>query len=174
MKHRIESAVSTNVGKVRKNNEDNYYLNGQIRRHVDILEDHVYSESCDRCFLAAVADGMGGEAFGEEASLLAVKGLHSCKIKKVIRTAAKDVRHMNDLVCKMMKKNDGIRIGTTLVSLYIDHGEAVFCNLGDSRGYLYRDGKLTLMTVDHKRATHAYLDDVSLLPVSKLPSPPSE
>ena len=51
-----------------------------------------------------------------------------------------------------MKRRGNRRMGSTLTALYIDDGKAVCCNVGDSRGYLLRGGKLSQLSVDHNKA----------------------
>ena len=73
MKFKIDGAARTHTGRVRSNNEDNFYLLGRYREDVEKGEDEAVCRAADRRFLAAVADGMGGEEQGERASLIAVQ-----------------------------------------------------------------------------------------------------
>ena len=152
MKFRIHGAAHTHTGRVRSNNEDNFYLEGRYRENVEQGEDEVVCRSYDRCFLAAVADGMGGEELGEEASLMAVQALKPCTFQEIPSEAAEAVRRGNDRICEEMERQGNRRMGSTLTALYIDEGKAVCCNVGDSRGYLLRDGELSQLSVDHNKA----------------------
>ena len=148
----IQGAACTHTGRVRSNNEDNFYLAGRYRENVEQGEDAAVCRSYDRCFLAAVADGMGGEELGEEASLMAVQALKPCSFREIPSEAEKAVRRGNDRICEEMKCRENRRMGSTLTALYIDEGRAVCCNVGDSRGYLLRDGELFQLSVDHNKA----------------------
>ena len=64
MKFMVDGAARTHTGRVRSNNEDNFYLQGRYREDVEQGEDEAVCRASDRRFLAAVADGMGGEEQG--------------------------------------------------------------------------------------------------------------
>lgn len=152
MKRKIHAAAQTHVGNVRANNEDNFYLCGHIRADVSQKEEKYRCTVRDSRFLAAVADGMGGEEFGELASLLAVRSLRPCGFDAVRDTALACVRQANSQICAEIEKNGGRRVGSTLAALYIDGGKALCCNVGDSRCYLLRDGALIQLSTDHNKA----------------------
>lgn len=152
VKLKITAAAQTHVGKVRANNEDNFYLCGHIRTDVSQKEAEDRCTVRDSRFLAAVADGMGGEELGELASLLAVQSLRPCGFDAVRDTALASIRQANSQICAEMGKNGGRRVGSTLAALYIDDGKALCCNIGDSRCYLLRDGALKQLSTDHNKA----------------------
>ncbi len=152
MSFKIHGAAHTHTGCVRSNNEDNFYLEGRYRENVEQGEDAAVCRSDDRCFLAAVADGMGGEELGEVASLMAVQALKPCPFQEIPSEAENAVRRGNDRICEEMERRGNRRMGSTLTALYVDDGKAVCCNVGDSRGYLLRGGKLSQLSVDHNKA----------------------
>ncbi len=153
MANQIVYAVKTHQGYVRSNNEDNYYVNGQYKH--DVLENQAELSGtvAEECFLAAVCDGMGGEACGELASLKAVESLEGCSFKDVYMAADESVKRANNKICDMIRQNEGKRSGSTLAALYIDGGRAVSCNLGDSRVYFFHDGVLKQISTDHNMAS---------------------
>ena len=131
----VRAGAATDVGRVRKHNEDS------------ILADRT---------VFMVADGMGGHAAGEVASRIAVE--------TVQELAGAPVRRRDDLVSALLLTNRRILesvarhpeqagMGTTATGLAVvnaggsDHW-AVF-NVGDSRVYRHLDGRLRLVTVDH-------------------------
>ena len=150
---RISHAARTDVGMKRDNNEDNYL---------------VYPEQS----LFAVFDGMGGHAAGEVASGIAVR-----EMKEFFELTGKDPEATwpfkddrsrsydeNRLVTAIKLCNARImetseqdtskkNMGTTCVSLhFVERGgepRAYVAHTGDSRVYLFRDGKLKRITVDH-------------------------
>ena len=148
----VDGAARTHTGRVRSNNEDNFYLQGRYREDVEQGEDEAVCRASDRRFLAAVADGMGGEEQGEKASLMAVRALKSCSFGEISSQAAAAVDEANREICEEIENQGGRRMGSTLVSLYMDEGKAVCCNVGDSRAYLLREGKLSQLSVDHNKA----------------------
>lgn len=152
MRLKIDGAVQTHTGRVRTNNEDNFYLCGRYREDVAQGEEKVCCITGDSRFLAAVADGMGGEDCGELASLLTVQSLRPCDFTKIEETALSCIRRANTQICANIEKNGGRRMGSTLAALYIDKGKARCCNIGDSRVYLLRKGQLVQLSVDHNKA----------------------
>ncbi len=150
---RLSCGVCTDTGRIRENNEDNFYLDGRTRENV--AQGHVLfgHKKWGRRLLAAVCDGMGGEEQGELASLLAVRALAAAdpSIKK-----GKDLEEAffaaNRAVCEEIRKNGGQGMGSTMTALLIKDGAAFPVNLGDSRIYLFRKGSLMRLTTDHSRA----------------------
>jgi len=144
----IKSVAATDMGRVRRNNEDNFYLCGRIKQDPDKTED--YAENCVQSgrYLFAVCDGMGGTQHGEIAAGIAVRTLQDfadCfdpKFSAYIETA-------NRLICEETKARSARRMGTTLAALSIC-GETARCyNIGDSRIYLFRSGRLIQISEDH-------------------------
>lgn len=149
---KIESAVFCHVGRVRSNNEDNYYINGKYRWNFS--ENEAFEKdvkSADKA-LYAVSDGMGGEDLGELASWIAVRNLYPAKISEVRESAIDSIEKANNEICSEIRENRGRRIGATLVMLYIDDKKAISCNVGDSRAYLFRDKALIQISEDHNEA----------------------
>lgn len=89
-----EGAVLSHIGCGRKNNEDNYYLNGVYRQDVnkDITQ---FSElQAKQRVLAGVFDGAGGADYGERASLLAACSLSGYQEGLVLIYCKKNTCHM--------------------------------------------------------------------------------
>ncbi len=137
--------VMSHGGKVRMNNEDNAYLDGYYRSDVQVFEWHRFCEVQDS-LLAAVFDGMGGERDGEIASRIAAESM--CRMKKW-RFSEIVESYIIDTNEEIALYNRSGNMGTTFVAVSVENNYYRFYNLGDSRGYLYRDGELSQMTEDH-------------------------
>jgi protein phosphatase len=108
--------------------------------------------------LYAVADGMGGHAAGEVASLTAVRALRAAFEASDQRSAAAladAAKAANRAIWEQARANrEMFGMGTTLVALAVveredgTNGLAVV-HIGDSRVYLFRGGALRQLTVDH-------------------------
>ena len=117
--------------------------------------------SVDTIGLLAVADGMGGLDAGDVASrtatqelLLAVYPFLFAKTPpdrdRVRQEFEKAILAANEQVIKIRKQMPpGSDTGTTLTAAIVIKGAAVIANVGDSRTYLFRDGKLKQITHDH-------------------------
>ena len=147
---RLVFAAATDVGRMRKNNEDSYLSAEPV---------------------AAVADGMGGHSAGEVASAIAIEELAALGERGPWEneTAATD-----DLKQAILRANRRIRgmaasdrklngMGTTLVALLQDGDMVHVANVGDSRGYLLRQSELSQVTVDHS-LVQELVDDGRLSP----------
>ncbi|SPP66775.1 protein phosphatase 2C domain-containing protein [Nitrospira lenta] len=111
----------------------------------------------------AVADGMGGHAGGEVAaqSAIATAAARAALFADPLRNGR--CTPQDFLQDVMMQAHDAVltrarsdtrlaRMGTTLVTLLMTAGATPIAHLahvGDSRGYLFRDGRLTQSTRDH-------------------------
>jgi len=151
MKYHINT--QTDIGLVRASNEDNLCINGKYMR---LSDNGKWSGrgTVKECVLA-VCDGMGGEEFGEFASLCAVSNIAASynNILEVDTRAQKGlvddiVKLINQQICEEMQ-NRGVRIGSTIAMLCIKNGYANIYNIGDSRIYLLRNSILTRLSKDH-------------------------
>jgi len=149
----IESSVISDIGKIRRNNEDNFFFNGLYRK--DVQEKSFYQTKTieGRSVIYAVCDGMGGEDYGEVASMCVASALEILKsnkwsgviLEEYINRVQKDILEKGD---KLLAKN----MGSTLALLYLEDNTAHIVNVGDSRIYIYRHGKLKQLTKDHTQA----------------------
>ncbi|HEX2954295.1 MAG TPA: protein phosphatase 2C domain-containing protein [Bacillota bacterium] len=105
--------------------------------------------------LAVLADGMGGLEKGSEASNLAVRtALAEYSVKPAdepISNALQRVMHIaNQAVYEMARQRERVgSIGTTMLMAVIFQGQLYYASAGDSRIYLYRNGRLWQLTTDH-------------------------
>lgn len=146
-----ESYTVTNAGRVRKNNEDNFYVNGIYKINTEQLNEAVQNTGSDRSNLYAVCDGMGGEEFGEKASLIGVSTLAGYQGKNFSSLLNDYVEKANKKICDLITENNGVRSGTTFAALNIENDKAVVLNVGDSRVYILRQGQLKQLSADHTR-----------------------
>ena len=168
----LAAACGSDQGKRRKNNEDNLYFKGfRMPEGTDGPEDYMpsdnhgsevivekeYALSQDSFF--CVFDGMGGGDFGEVASYTAAKTakeylsveqhINPCDITPSLTEMCNAI---NQSVYQAGMNLGSDQTGSTLVGLYFHAGQVWICNLGDSRGYLLRDGKLLQISLDHTDA----------------------
>ena len=132
----------TDVGLHRKENQDTFSI----------------AEACERQ-IAIVCDGMGGEKGGKIASSLAAETYLS-QLKSLLRPdmSIEQLRELSSFCVAQantavhqyaLENPDYNGMGTTLVSAIADGKIALVSNIGDSRAYLVRDGKLSRITHDH-------------------------
>lgn len=105
--------------------------------------------------LYVVADGMGGRASGSVASKMAVNAVRDSFLSKtrshdLAALLSESLRVANKAVYdEAQSKPDLQGMGTTCVAAAIREGRVYFAHLGDSRIYLLRDGRLSILTEDH-------------------------
>jgi serine/threonine protein phosphatase PrpC len=130
----LRAAGATDTGRVRSGNQDQLLI----------------AEP-----LFAVADGMGGHAGGEVASVTAIEALLvAFDGNRSADGLADAVRHANRAVWEMALERPDLRgMGTTMTALALvgeDEEEVMaIVNVGDSRAYLLRSGELDQLTDDH-------------------------
>lgn len=145
---RFRGCAACGPGKIRTENQDDFYLDGKTRRKAAFTCDTVPKKQ----LLAAVCDGMGGEAHGEKASLAAVRTIAKEKPAEP-EALIQTVLNANLKVCALMDEYRE-RIGSTMTMLCLRGDTADLVNLGDSRCYLLRDGALHQLSTDHTQVHH--------------------
>ncbi len=127
---RIVAAARSDVGRVRRRNEDAY-----------LLQDPLF----------AVADGMGGHRGGNVASTMSLETLESADIaRRGVHALVAAIRTANRAVFDRGEADRELSgMGTTITAILVDGDRAHVAHVGDSRAYLLRDGSLKQITEDH-------------------------
>lgn len=141
---RVLVRARTDVGRTRDHNEDNFGYREATTDEVASAKGH----------LLLVCDGMGGHAAGEVASQIAIDTILSAyyddpsEDPRASLTSA--VKLANRRIFEQSSSNrDQQGMGTTCVAAVIRGDELIMGYVGDSRGYLLRDGQLKQVTRDH-------------------------
>lgn len=142
---RYKAYIASHGGKVRKNNEDNGYVHGYYRKNDKEFAWCYETEAADNMLLS-VFDGMGGEENGEVASRVAAQTMKLMNEQPFSQVINEYVDNAGRQIQTFAGKAN---TGTTYVAVSIEDNVYHFSNLGDSRGYLFREGKLTRLTKDH-------------------------
>lgn len=148
----MEFFANTDIGRKRKNNQDNYCT-------------HKFAE---HALLCAVFDGMGGHAGGETASKIArdrfvctVTEALSSKVNaelgcldatktQIINVLEKAIAVANTAIFDTSAESELLAgMGTTLTAILINGDVGYAVNVGDSRIYCVKDGEITKITRDH-------------------------
>jgi len=148
---RLEIATASNVGRIRRNNEDFHRT-------------AVYPVPNGHLVMAAVADGMGGAEAGEVASKIAVESLSeavkayadhlsshrpSVPLDRLVHKAFSLAQRR---ILKHVAEHPELKgMGTTMTALVAiePSWKGFIGHIGDSRAYRYREGSLQLLTQDH-------------------------
>ena len=140
----MKLAGKTDVGRVRQDNQDDYRagkLPGDAARLL-------------------VCDGMGGEGGGGIAA-----GIAAEEVRRMIESSLRPHMEERSLHLLLQTAIDGANravftrsrqsggaldgMGSTLCAAVVSDGTALVANVGDSRCYLLREGKLSRVTEDH-------------------------
>lgn len=130
----IEAVGVTDPGCIRSNNEDYFLVAPAIGLYL-------------------VADGMGGAQAGEHASQLAAETVrdfvtsanHSVTADALVKAFEEANRRVMDKAAQDPKMEG---MGTTLVAALEMGRDLLVASVGDSRVYIYENGKLTSITED--------------------------
>ena len=156
-------ALALNIGKCtllgnyRENNEDAI----EVKQFPDMS-------------VCIVADGMGGQAYGEIASKRAIevvprelrKNLQPASDAETTKAVVKQavVQANEEIVTMGALDREMKNMGTTIVmALWRRGNELYISNLGDSRAYAIRDGKIEQLSVDHSLA-QALVENKTITP----------
>ncbi len=128
----LRYAALSDVGRVRKDNQDSGFAGPH---------------------LLMVADGVGGAARGDVASSTAVQILRRLDApapEDTHEALAGAIHRAHDRIAELVEENpelDGT--STTVTAALFDGHKLTVGHVGDSRGYLLRDGVLSQLTKDH-------------------------
>jgi PPM family protein phosphatase len=157
---RVKLFARTDVGQIREHNEDNFLVADLTRKTRGLLEANRLAVIGPQGSLLAVCDGMGGAAAGEIASQLAVDILYERMVEGLTDGQALS---RDDLARRLVRAIEaaGLRIfqeakvdrtrrgmGTTVTAAALVDDHLFFAQVGDSRGYLLRQGQLVQLTRD--------------------------
>ena len=158
MAYQIEYAYTCHIGKIRNNNEDNFWCCGDSLEAQNQGMSHIRSGYMKQSEypLLAVFDGMGGESCGEMAAFLAAEacGEHFKTAKDGIRNDPEEFLNeicesMNQAICDCGRTNKINSMGTTAALLAFAEDAVYSCNLGDSRIYKSDREKFYQISQDH-------------------------
>lgn len=127
-------AVRSDVGLLRKNNQDSAYAGSR---------------------LLAVADGMGGPAGGDIASSIVIGHLAPLEYApgptdSLVTNLADALQAAHDELADRSDEDRSLRgLGTTCTAILRSENKLAMVHIGDSRAYLLRDGNLVQVTSDH-------------------------
>lgn len=137
----MQIAYQSSTGKVRDKNEDAV---GKFENQSGMI-------------MGLISDGIGGNNAGEVASQMVVTHIGSSFEKTTITELDDFQQWFTDKLAQentaiIDQSNSDLRLkdmGTTMVAAIIDGNDSLIANIGDSRGYVFSDGKLTQITEDH-------------------------
>lgn len=135
----LRYAARSDVGLVRSDNQDSAYAGPH---------------------LLVVADGMGGHAGGDVASSVAVAAFAPLDGEShgpddaldELEVALDDARA--EIIARSHADPDLAGMGTTVTAILRAGNKLAMVHLGDSRGYLFREGHLAQVTTDHTFVQH--------------------
>ena len=174
----VSFGALTHLGKVRTNNEDHYSVVRRFRSREVLLTNmplDTYPPRDDEAFALAVADGVGGAAFRELASLIALRSgweLTGSAFKwpfKVNDSESLEVQESIRVFIRMIHRrlqaeagpDSPLRgMGTTLTGALTIGMDAFIAHVGDSRAYVFRRGRLHRLTRDHTLAEQLVADGI--------------
>jgi len=164
----------SDIGRVRSTNEDQFIIADlckSMRIHQTSLglnhQTRMFGDSQGKLF--AVADGMGGHAAGERASMIVIDSINTYALNTMEWYFQLDDLHLEDameslkevaLHCHQSLTKDihaapqREGMGATLTMAHLRWPELFVVHVGDSRCYLYRDEKLQQISKDHTMAQY--------------------
>jgi protein phosphatase len=162
----VRLAARTDKGNERGDNQDSFlalHVRGDGAARLEAAEETQVSIQGDDGVLLAVCDGMGGAAGGAVASALAVDTLEaeardhwprsSPDGEALPRHVASAVATASQRILDEARRDSSLAgMGTTATVAALEGKRLVLGQVGDSRAYLFRAGKLTQLTRDQNLA----------------------
>lgn len=169
-----EFGAASHVGLVRKQNEDHYAVVRRNRTRELLLTNlpSIPESTQEAAYVMTVADGMGGEVFGELASRLALTAAweiaprETAWIQNPGPLSLEQMREKAEAFSALMhqafqekarRHPETAGMGTTLTIAYVVGATAFIGHAGDSRAYLVRGETISQLTKDHTLA-EAYVE----------------
>jgi protein phosphatase len=167
----VEIHATSHIGRVRKGNEDNYLLLNISRSRAwtsaqadseFVIESQTF-EVDDNGIVLAVSDGMGGALAGEVASKMAVESVSEKMLSEdldetltpeayeyhLIAKLYNATVYANELVHQQGRSDPQFQgMGATFTGLGVTPAGVDIIQVGDSRAYLVRAGKIYQVTKD--------------------------
>lgn len=152
---KVTACGLTDVGRRREHNEDAWLVSDLLRDKSAEPGKPIELRADERGVLLVVSDGMGGAKAGEVASAMVVESLsHGMEqigaektgaIKLAVERANRDVWEAS---ADPSKKG----MGATLTAVYVEGATAHIAEVGDSRAYIIRGGRIRQVTRDQSYA----------------------
>jgi protein phosphatase len=157
---RVSVFGKTDLGLTREHNEDTFLVADLSSGHANLQPDVRSHEVGPRGSLFMVADGMGGAAAGELASAMAADSIYrhlsTAWAEDTEVSAARFAYRMkeavelaNQQIYAYAREHPDVRgMGTTVTAAGVFGDELYLTQIGDSRGYLIRNGEAYQLTRD--------------------------
>jgi serine/threonine protein phosphatase PrpC len=157
---RVSVFGKTDLGRTRDHNEDTFLVADLSRGQASLQPEVREHEIGPRGSLFMVADGMGGAAAGELASEMATQEIYDYLLTAwagddeatAARFAARlkeAVEHANARLYEYAAEHPEVRgMGTTATAAGVFGSDLYLSQIGDSRGYLVRNGEAIQLTKD--------------------------
>jgi serine/threonine protein phosphatase PrpC len=150
----------SDVGRVRKNNEDNFVVCNLSTGEASLTPSLRNHRLGPRGTLFLVADGMGGEASGEVASQICattvpkrlyenLKSLGNVSETNFVLLLREAVEFANQIIFQRAQSEPGFRgMGTTTTAAALFGPHVFVAQVGDSRAYVLRNQQMVQLTRD--------------------------
>jgi serine/threonine protein phosphatase PrpC len=142
----------TDVGRARTTNEDAYAVTDLASgRQLEIQRGAHALDVQERGALLALSDGMGGHQAGEVASALVLESLQAAlqetqgALHEQLEEAVQRANRSVNIAAQAASRHG---MGATLTAVFVRGAEAYIAEVGDSRAYLLRNGRLRQITRD--------------------------
>lgn len=148
----IDYVCTTDIGRVRSVNQDNYICNGRCAPpdETDGKASFTGSALLGKPMLFGVFDGVGGEERGELAAYIAALSASEARFNgDAVSALGKYCIEANERICRYAKESSVAAMGTTAALLLFAKRNITLCNVGDSRIYRYSGGAIQQISKDH-------------------------
>jgi len=144
---KASSAGLTNIGRKRDNNEDTFYVDDTIGLYIvaDGMGGHRAGEVASRTVVSSIRDYMDAFSGSEEAQRMGTG-----EMSPASTAVCHSIELANHVVHQLSQDRGSYKgMGSTAAVAFLHGDTLVTANVGDSRIYLVRQGKIEQLTQDH-------------------------
>jgi len=168
-KIRVDSFAASDTGRVRSENHDQYVV-GRLQRSLDVLHSSLpanqqteYRGSVQN-YLFAVVDAVGEGVNGEKAGRVVLVSLVDYLLNSmswseastsaaVAGTQLVSALHLSEIEMQHRAGEGDTPPQAAVTMAYVEWPSLLLTHAGNSRGYVFRDGRLARLTTDHTGET---------------------
>jgi Serine/threonine protein phosphatase len=154
MEYYFNVGICNSKGKVKKTYCENYYVSNSYIKSSSEKCHNKFIDFVNYGAIFGISEGIGDRSIAAKAAYIAMSNIPECYQKMqffddIEEVCFKDyIMELNNEVVKL-SASEGKKIGLSIALLGIHNNKVISVNVGNSRVYRFREGRLTQISRDH-------------------------